>query len=261
MWSSATGGNHSRSHKHDLWSNFVPKSLNAENLLRTQRQVKALKLCERPRRQSSSLGCHGIESPQLETSCDLRRLLGLKTCVTSESSSDKLGTSGEAKTNFARLARSVAESSAHASARERKARHASMECSVIEPARSSESGASTSIFPSFHGAVDVLDLTGLSATPPQDIIPVKELWTTSGAFHEEREGGFGFGHPQVRGEVERRITGKAVFRFYENVFDASELIKKASAAQAMGTRINRDQRQSVPTLEQAEIGKYCELPR
>ena len=153
MWSSATGGNHSRSHKHDVWSNFVPKSLNAENLLRTQRQVKALKLCFRPRRQSSSLGSHGIESPQLETSCDLRRLLGLKTCVTSESSSGKLGTSGEAQTNLARLARSVAESSAHASARERKARHASMECSVIEPARSSESGASTSIFPRSHGAV------------------------------------------------------------------------------------------------------------
>ena len=69
------GRNRSRSHRHDFWSNFVANTPNAENLLRVQRQVEALKLCCRPRRQSSNHGSHGIESHQLETSCDLRRLL------------------------------------------------------------------------------------------------------------------------------------------------------------------------------------------
>ena len=93
-----------------------------------------------------------------------------------------------------------------------------MECSAIDPARSSEFGISTSILPRSHGAFDVVDLTATS--------------DTSGAGHGKEEGGFGFGHQQVRGDVERHIEGKAVCRFYENVFDASEPIKKADAAQA-----------------------------
>ena len=48
----------------------------------------------------------------------------------------------EAQAYPARLERYVAGSNAHECAKERKARHASMECSAIEPARSSESGRS-----------------------------------------------------------------------------------------------------------------------
>ena len=72
--------------------------------------------------------------------------------------------------------------------------------------------------------------------------------------HGEEEDGFGFGHQEVRGDVERHIEGKAVCRFYENVLDASELIKKAYAARAKGTFVDRDQRQSVPIQGQAERG-------
>ena len=82
-----------------------------------------------------------------------------------------------AQANPARLARYVAESNAHASARERKTRHALMDRSAIEPARSSESGPPTSTLPRSHGTFDVLDLTGSRAAPPQDIVSVKELWT------------------------------------------------------------------------------------
>ena len=77
---------------------------------------------------------------------------------------------------------------------------------------------------------------------------------TSGAGHEEAQDGFGFGHQQVRGDVERHIEGKAVCRIHEKVFDASELIKKAHAAQAKGTRVDRDQRQSVLMQERAARG-------
>ena len=106
-----------------------------------------------------------------------RRTLGLKTCVTSEEFVRQVRDEWrEAQANLARLARQVV-SNAHASARERKARHASMECSAIEPARSSESGPSTSTHPRYHMAFDVVALTGVSATPPQDIVSVSELWT------------------------------------------------------------------------------------
>ena len=111
-------------------------------------------------------------------------------------------------------------------------------------ARSSESGLSTSLLPS-HGAVDIVDLTGLSATPPPDA-SVKALWTLEGAGLPEVGGGFGFGHQQVRDDVERRIEEKAVSIFHENVFDASELIKKACAAQAT--------RQSLPAQKRAARG-------
>ena len=52
-----------------------------------------------------------------------------------------------------------------------------MKCSAIEPARSSESGPSTSILPKSHGALDVVALTRLSVTPPKENGSLKELWT------------------------------------------------------------------------------------
>ena len=84
-------------------------------------------LCFRPRLPSSSQGSH-------ETIAS-RRTLGLKTCVTSEEFVTQVRDEWrEARANLARLAPCVAESNAHATARERQARHASMECSAIEPA-------------------------------------------------------------------------------------------------------------------------------
>ena len=68
----------------------------------------------------------------------------------------------------------VAESNAHASARERKARHASMECS--QPDLRSL-GLQRQCFHGLTGLLDVVNLTGLSATPPQDLVSVTELWT------------------------------------------------------------------------------------
>ena len=70
------GRNRARSHMHNHWSKFVAKSINAKNLLVVQRQVEALKVCAlalptKTAKQQS----HGIESHQLETSYDLRRLL------------------------------------------------------------------------------------------------------------------------------------------------------------------------------------------
>ena len=98
------GRNSSRSHKHDLWSNFVAKSLNAENLLRVQRQVKAMKLYEpafqtktanqqpwQPRyRKALSSRHHAIRDDCFAKNGleDLRYIRGV-------SSSDKSGTSGE----------------------------------------------------------------------------------------------------------------------------------------------------------------------
>ena len=52
-----------------------------------------------------------------------------------------------------------------------------MECSAIWPTRSSESAPSMSQIPTCYGAFDIVYLTGLSATPPQDIDSVKELST------------------------------------------------------------------------------------
>ena len=104
----------------------------------------------------------------------------------------------EAQATPARLARSVAESNARTSARERKA------CSAIEPAPSSESGS--------HGAIDFVDLTGLTANTSAGHGLSEGTLVTSGAGHTEDEGGFGSGHQQVRDNVERHIEGKPVCR-------------------------------------------------
>ena len=112
---------------------------------------------------------------------------------------------------------------------------------------------------SFYRALDVVGLTGLSAAPPEDIASVKELWTLSGAGHEVEENGFGFAHQQVRGDVERHIEGKAVCRLCESVVDASELIKKAHAVQAEGTRV--DNRYQHRNKLHEEVGKFLRARR
>ena len=118
-----------------------------------------------------------MESHQLETSWDLRlfalrRTLGLKTCVASE----EFGA-----TSLGREERSTIKpctaSNAHASARKRRARHASMECDRPSPTNTQRTtsvfGVLASNFNTSQGSHG-LDLTGFSATPP---LSLKELRT------------------------------------------------------------------------------------
>ena len=168
------GRNRSRSHMHDnLEQHRFSKFLSAANLQRVRRQVKALKLCElalpnqtakRQPRQPRFRKPSFRDVMRIETIVS-GRTLGLKTYVTSEEFVRQVRDERkEPQANPARLARNVAGSNAHASAKEREARHASMECSAMQPARSSESGPPTSILARSHGGFDFVDLVGSSAT-------------------------------------------------------------------------------------------------
>ena len=183
----------SRSHKHDFWTNFVATSLNADNFLRVQEQEKALefrefalptKTAKQQPRQPRYRKLLARDVTRSETIAS-RRTLGLKTCVTSEEFVRPVRDEWrEPQANNVRFARYFAHSYAHASASERKVRHASMECCAIEPARSSESGPSTSILPRSYGTSDVVGLTGFECSTTTVHRHSKGALDTSGALAE-----------------------------------------------------------------------------
>ena len=174
-----------------------------------------------------------------------------------------------AQANPARLARSVAGSNAHAGARERKAKRASMKCSTIEAPKaqcmSPESGLSTPTPTKVsRGAVDVVASDRVECDTSAEHRPSEGTLDTSGADHGEGLGGFGSGQQQVRETLKGTSKEQSCpHNSRERVSmpaNARELIKKAFVPHKPREPLRidtSDNRYHYSNKLREAIGKYC----
>ena len=127
---------------------------------------------------------------------------------------------------------------------------------MIEPARSSESAASTSALPRSHGASDFgSDRVGSHTFSGHRLS--EGTLDTSGV---EGEDGFGSGRQQVRGGIERHIEEKAVCNIYEKCVRRQRAHKEGLCRTSLGTVGTEtiDNRDQYRNKLHEEIGKCCE---
>ena len=135
-----------------------------------------------------------------------------------------------------------------------------MECSAIEPARSSESGLSTSILPRLHGTFDVVHLTGLSATLPQDIVFVKEFWTPQALATKRRKAVSALDirkyEATLRGTSKNKLSAEFT-RMYSTPASSTRRLTPHKPREPTWTQTS-DNRYHYTNKLHDEMGKHCE---